>query len=431
MRRATMASPSGVHLVRCADERCVMRILVINSGSSSIKYKLFDMTDRSTLASGIVERIGEETGSMAHRERDARGKMPETRKIGRVADHRAGMRLIVEALSISRLGTEDAGLAGIGHRVVHGGEDFTRPALIDSKVLAVIRRNVPLAPLHNPANLIGLEVALEVAPHLPQVAVFDTAFHQSIPPRAFHYAIPRGLYERHRVRRYGFHGTSHRYVAGRAAAFLNRPLDCLNLITLHLGNGASAAAVSGGRCVDTSMGMTPLEGLMMGTRCGDIDPALHFYLLRETGLSPEGLDGLLNKESGLRGVCGTNDMREVLGRAKAGDDRARLALDMYCYRVKKYIGAYTAVLGRVDALVFTAGIGERAAPVREACCLGLEGIGIALDEEKNRGGSEPPFAIQAASSAVKILVVRTDEELEIAEQTLALIQSRKLSSGNG
>ena len=403
----------------------MMRILVLNSGSSSIKYKLFDMTDRSVLASGLVERIGEATGSLAHQARDGRGEMMETRKTGRVADHREGMQLIVEALSASRTGEEGAGLAGIGHRVVHGGEDFTEPTLIDERVLGVIRRNVPLAPLHNPPNLIGIEVALEAAPHLPQVAVFDTAFHQSIPPKAFHYALPHELYAQQRVRRYGFHGTSHQYVARRAAAFLERPPESLNLITLHLGNGASAAAVEQGRCVDTSMGMTPLEGLIMGTRCGDIDPAVHFYLLRETGRSPEELDALLNKESGLKGICGTNDMREVLEKADAGDERARLAIDMYCYRVKKYIGAYAAVLGRVDALVFTAGIGERAAPIREGCCRGLPGLGILLDPQKNRAGSRPPFEVQATASAVKILVIPTDEELQIAEQTFELIRNRK------
>jgi acetate kinase len=397
-------------------ERCMMRILVLNSGSSSIKYKLFDMTDRSILASGLVERIGEATSSLAHQARDARGEMTETRKTGRLADHREGMQQIVEALSASRTGEEGAGLAGIGHRVVHGGEDFTKPTLIDEQVLAVIRRNVPLAPLHNPANLIGIEVALDAAPHLPQVAVFDTAFH---------YAVPHELYTQNRVRRYGFHGTSHQYVARRAAAFLKRPPESLNLITLHLGNGASVAAVEQGRCVDTSMGMTPLEGLIMGTRCGDIDPAVHFYLLRETGRSPDELDSLFNKESGLKGICGTNDMREVLEKADAGDERARLAIDMYCYRVKKYIGAYTAVLGRVDALVFTAGIGERAAPIRERCCQGLPGLGIVLDPQQNRACTRTPFETQDTTSSVKILVISTDEELQIAEQTLELIRSRK------
>jgi acetate kinase len=402
-----------------------MRILVLNSGSSSIKYKLFDMSEPAILASGLVERIGEEAGSLKHEARNPKGTMTETRRTGRIADHREGMQWIVEALAASRADGEETELAGIGHRVVHGGEDFTEPTLIDEKVLAVIRKNVPLAPLHNPANLVGIEVALETVPGLPQVAVFDTAFHQTIPPRAFRYAIPEELYTRHRARRYGFHGTSHQYVAGQAASFLKKPLASLNLITLHLGNGASVAAVEKGRCVDTSMGMTPLEGLIMGTRCGDIDPALHFYLLRETGKSPDELDALFNKQSGLRGICGTNDMREVLERADAGEERAQLAVDMYCYRVKKYIGAYVAALGGVDALVFTAGIGEHAAPIRERCCQGLSGIGITLDPERNRTEVPPPFEMQAENSRVKILVMATDEELQIAEQTLALIQQRK------
>ena len=408
-----------------------MRILVLNSGSSSIKYKLFDMTDRSILASGLVERIGEEPSSLKHQARSAQGEMAETCRTGRVSDHREGMRWIVEALSGSRAGQGEAELAGIGHRIVHGGEDFTEPTLIDEKVLAVIRQNVPLAPLHNPANLIGIEVSLEAVPNLPQVAVFDTAFHQSIPPQAFHYALPREMYDRYRVRRYGFHGTSHRCVARQAATYVGRPLESLNLITLHLGNGASAAAIEKGRCVDTSMGMTPLEGLIMGTRCGDLDPAVHFYLFRETGRSPEDLDSLLNKESGLKGICGTNDMREVLQKAEAGDERAALAIEMYGYRVKKYIGAYTAVLGRVDALVFTAGIGEHSSEVRECCCRGLAGLGIVLDPEKNRRPCDPPFDVQSAESRVRILVIRTDEELEIAEQTLALTQRQEAKGQRG
>jgi len=271
---------------------------------------------------------------------------------------------------------------------------------------------------------VGIEVALEIVPHVPQVAVFDTAFHQSIPPKAFHYAILRELYERHRVRRYGFHGTSHHFVSKRAAAFLGRPLESLNLITLHLGNGASVAAVEKGRSVDTSMGMTPLEGLIMGTRCGDLDPAVLFYLLRETGQSPEDLDSLLNKESGLKGICGTNDMREVLEKAGAGDERAQLAIEMYGYRVRKYIGAYAAVLGLVDALVFTAGIGERSPPIRELCCQGLSGLGIVLDPAKNRSDTPPPFEVQAAGSRTRIIVIPTDEELEIAEQTFDLVKRK-------
>ncbi len=400
-----------------------MNILVINSGSSSIKYKLFEMPAGRVLASGLVERIGEEESLLVHHVRDADGGTTEVREPGRVADHRRGLERIIEALSrVGEEGGRKISLHGVGHRVVHGGEDFQEPTLIDGQVLEGIRKNVPLAPLHNPANVTGIEVTLEVVPGVPQVAVFDTAFHQSIPPEAFHYAIPHELYTRYRVRRYGFHGTSHDYVARRTAALLGEPLERLNLITLHLGNGASAAAIAGGRSVDTSMGMTPLEGLIMGTRCGDLDPAIHFYLLRESELTPEALEGTLNRESGLKGICGANDMREVLERAGRGDERARLAVEMYAYRIRKYIGAYTAVLGRVDALVFTAGIGERSASIREACCRGLSGLGMVLDPDRNRAAA-PPCEIQAADSRVRILVVPTDEEIRIAEQVYDLVRT--------
>ncbi len=402
-----------------------MKVMVINSGSSSIKYKVFDMNEGSVLALGLLERIGEGTSSLTHSGRDTNGEMKETCQTGKVADHRQGLGRIVQILSQSGVVGDPSELAGIGHRVVHGGEDFKEPTLVNDDVVASIRRNIPLAPLHNPANLIAIEAALEYVPHIPQVAVFDTAFHQSIPPMAFHYAIPYELYSTYRVRRYGFHGTSHQYVATQAAAHLGRSLDSLNLITLHLGNGASVAAIEKGRSVDTSMGLTPLEGLIMGTRSGDIDPAIHFYLLRETGQSPEELESLLNKQSGLKGICGVNDMREVQQKAKAGDERARLAIDMYCYRIKKYIGAYFAVLGMVDALVFTAGIGEHSAQTRDLTCQGLAGFGIVVDPEKNRKQSDGPFDIQTESSSVKILVIPTDEELQIAQQTFAVIQGRR------
>lgn len=385
---------------------------------------LFDMSDRSLVASGILKRIGEEISSLTHQVRNAEGEMTESRRSGKVSDHREGFRWIVEALFQAQVLQDPAELAGIGHRVVHGGEDFQEPTLIDEDVVASIRRNIPLALLHNPANLIAIEVALEEVPQLPQVAVFDTAFHQSIPPRAFHYAIPHEFHTEHRVRRYGFHGTSHQYVAKRAAVHLNRSLETLNLITLHLANGASIAAIERGRCIDTSMGMTPLEGLIMGTRCGDLDPAIHFYLLRETGQTPDGLDSLLNTQSGLKGICGVNDMREVLQRVHAGNERARLAIDMYCYRIKKYIGAYFAVLGTVDALAFTAGIGENSPEIRERSCQGLSGLGIVVDPEKNRTRPQGPLEMQAKENSVKILVIPTDEELQIAEQTMALIRAR-------
>ncbi len=282
---------------------------------------------------------------------------------------------------------------------------------------------IPLAPLHNPANLLGIEVALESAPEVPQVAVFDTAFHQSLPPYAFRYALPQDWYERHRIRRYGFHGTSHGYVAGQAAAHLNKPLTSVNLITLHLGNGASVAAIKNGNSVDTSMGLTPLEGLIMGTRSGDIDPAIIFYLVRKADLSQNEIESLLNKHSGLKGVCGVNDMREIAQLADKGDEPARLAIEMYCYRIKKYIGAYYAVLGDVDALVFTAGIGENAAGIRLQSCEGLAHLGIEIDEKKNEFNTSGIFEIQSDASAIKILVIPTDEELEIAEQTVEKIKS--------
>jgi acetate kinase len=292
--------------------------------------------------------------------------------------------------------------------------------------VAAIRALMALAPLHNPANLLGIEVCLELIPTVPQVAVFDTAFHQTMPPHAFRYALPESLYTEHAVRRYGFHGTSHAYVAKRAAQHLGLSLDRLNLITLHLGNGASAAAIQNGRCVDTSMGMTPLEGLVMGTRCGDLDPALGFYIGRATGLDPAAVETLLNKESGLKGLCGANDMREVLKRMDAGDAPARLAFEVYCYRIRKYLGAYCAVLGRVDAIVFTAGVGENAPAVRARACAGLDPLGIRLDTSRNDAASAEIEEIQQKNSVVKLLVIRTNEELEIAEQTRAVLAAARV-----
>jgi acetate kinase len=338
-----------------------------------------------------------------------------------VADHAVGFDLINTVLKDTGALGNMADLAGIGHRVVHGGEAFKQPTLIDDTVIATIRELIPLAPLHNPANLVGIEVARGAAPEVPQVAVFDTAFHQSIPPHAFHYALPRALYSEHRVRRYGFHGTSHAYVAEQAARFLAQPLASLNLITLHLGNGASVTAVESGRSIDTSMGLTPLEGLIMGTRCGDIDPAIIFYLGRETGRSIEAIDQLLNKESGLKGLCGFNDMREITRLARESDTDARLAIDMVCYRIRKYIGAYYAALGRLDALVFTGGVGENAVDIREGACRGLQPMGIDLDPDRNADPSRKTRAIHSDQSRVKILVIPTNEELKIADETRLLL----------
>ena len=400
-----------------------MKILVLNSGSSSIKYRLFDMTAKTVLASGVIEQIGEAGSRLIHHNRNRNGEMEEIVTAETVADHRQGFQLMEAVLGESGAVQDNKELFGIGHRVVHGGEEFKEPTLIDKKIIDTIRRLIPLAPLHNPANLLGIEVAMQSAPQVPQVAVFDTAFHQSIPVHAFRYAIPQDLYEAHHVRRYGFHGTSHYYVAKQAAKLMQRPLKTLNLISLHLGNGASATAVKGGISIDTSMGMTPLEGLIMGTRCGDIDPAIIFYLKRKTGLARDAVESILNKQSGLKGICGVNDMRQIEELARDGNSRAQLAIEMVCYRIKKYIGAYCAVLGRLDALVFTAGIGEKSPLIRACSCQGLAHLGIAVDPDKNNRKSKEAFEIQTESSTVKILVIPTNEELEIAEQTVACIES--------
>ncbi len=348
-------------------------ILVLNSGSSSIKYELIDMAGPVTVAEGLVERIGEETSRVEH---VAQGMSYLIERP--LVDHRAGLAAMAEAFDAT-VPVDPAALTAVGHRVVHGGDRFSQPAVIDDEVLDAIRECIPLAPLHNPANLDGIRVAMEIFPDLPQVAVFDTAFHQTMPPRAFLYAIPYELYEQDRVRRYGFHGTSHRFVAGECARLLGRPLEECNLITVHLGNGCSMTAIENGRSIDTTLGMTPLEGLVMGTRSGDVDPALHLFLKQNKGMELEAIDALLNKESGLKGLCGMNDMRDIHRAAEAGDRRAAIALEVQTYRNRKYLGAYMAVLGRVDAIVFTAGIGENDAVVRAESLRGLEHLGVVLD----------------------------------------------------
>ena len=400
-----------------------MKVLVINSGSSSIKYQLFDMSNKAALARGLLEKIGETESRLTHQFRGEQGNKAEVTRSLPVENHQQGFQLIGDVLNESGAVHDSSELFGIGHRVVHGGEAFKEPALIDEKVMTTIQVLSPLAPLHNPANLTGIEVALQFAPGVPQIAVFDTAFHQSIPPQAFHYALPLDLYQNHNVRRYGFHGTSHGYVAKQAALYLKRSLHSLNLITLHLGNGASVTAIEKGRSIDTSMGMTPLEGLIMGTRSGDIDPAIIFYLGKKTDLSQDEMESLLNKHSGLKGICGVNDMREIAEMANAGNELARLAIEMYCYRIKKYIGAYSAVLGSVDALVFTGGIGENAADIRARACEGLSKMGVEVDANKNSLKTSGIREIQRNSSSVRVLIIPTDEELEIAEQTVAKIQS--------
>ena len=395
-----------------------MKILVINAGSSSLKYRLFAMDGHRILLSGLIERIGE---SMArHRYQLAQDEPCCIEQ--NLADHAQALTELFALL-------ENCGLVGhgelacIGHRVVHGGEEFHAPALIDNGVIQQIAAMIPLAPLHNPANLLGIREAMRLMGDIPQVAVFDTAFHCNMPDYAYRYPLPAKVYLEQGVRRYGFHGTSHAYVAKQAAAFLGLPLNTLNLITLHLGNGASVCAIQQGVSIDTSMGMTPLEGLMMGTRCGDIDPSLHFYLSRTLHLSMDAVENLLNKDSGFKGVCGENDMRAIHQMADAGDASARLALAMYAYRIKKYMGAYYAVLGRVDALVFTGGIGENDAWLRQQCCAGLEQLGISVDTQKNQSLSQPCGLVSSEHARVKILVVRTDEELEIAIQAKDCLQA--------
>ncbi|RQW97875.1 acetate/propionate family kinase [Micromonospora inaquosa] len=362
------------------------QVLVLNCGSSSVKWRRYD-GDRA-LDHGLVERIGEPGGG------------PK--------DHTAAVRQILAGLDLT-------GLAAIGHRVVHGGRTFSAPVLIDDAVLAAIKNLVPLAPLHNPANLAGIEVARAALPDVPQVAVFDTAFHHTLPDAGATYAIDRDTAERYGIRRYGFHGTSHAYVSRRTAELLGRPYEQVNTITLHLGNGASACAVENGRSVATSMGMSPLEGLVMGTRSGDIDPTVIFHLRREGGLSVDDIDDLLNHRSGLLGLTGVNDMREVLERRAAGDPAAALAFDVYCRRITGYVGAYYALLGRVDAITFTAGVGEHAAPVRAAALAGLGRLGISVDDARNDGDGDRLISPDGAE--VSVCVIRTDEEREIARQT--------------
>lgn len=403
-----------------------MKILIINTGSSSIKYQLFDMVGQGILASGVAEKIGEEKGVLTHGRFLPTGEIREKVEEGKIVDHHEGLKRIVDLLVDPEQGVieDKSEISAVGHRVVHGGETFRAPTIIDGKVIEAIKKNIPLAPLHNPPNLMGIEVARTLFPEAPQVAVFDTAFHQTLPMESFLYAIPFELYEKHKIRRYGFHGTSHVYVAEKAAEFMESPLNELNLITIHLGNGASMAAIKKGRSVDTTMGMTPLAGLVMGTRSGDVDPALPFFLAEHLGISVRQIDDLLNKQSGLKGICGSNDMREVIDKKDAGDTKAKLALDIYTYRIKKYIGAYFAALENLDAIVFTAGVGENSPFIRERCCQGLHKLGIEIDSERNNQTLEGIREISPPGNQVKVLVVPTDEELEIAQETRKVLEKR-------
>jgi len=399
-----------------------VRILVLNSGSSSLKYQLFDMAERALLARGAAERIGDSGSRLVHGQRDGEGTIRKSTIECALRDHAAALDRIADLLADDGAAGGDRELHAIGHRVVHGGEAFREPCLIDRQVIAAIRELATLAPLHNPANLLGIEVSMARRPDVPQVAVFDTAFHQSIPPHAYRYAIPDDWYRSHGVRRYGFHGTSHAYVAKQTAAELGRPLEEINLIVLHLGNGASATAIANGKSVDTSMGLTPLEGLVMGTRSGDIDPGAITHLVRHAGVDIDEIDANLNEESGLVGLCGAGDMRDVLRREAAGNASARLALDVYTYRLRKYIGAYMAALGHVDAIVFTAGVGENSPDIRARACDGLTALGVALDKTRNQARTAGARPIHRRGAPVEVWVVPTNEELEIAEQTLRCIK---------
>jgi len=395
-------------------------ILVVNSGSSSMKYQLIDPDEGQAVTSGLIERIGvagSEPGQAAHKQD---GEVFEF--VGEIPDHAAAIEVMKGLFDRAGRPIERSGLAGVGHRVVHGGSLFGDPTLIDAKVLAEIKDLSVLAPLHNPANAIGIEQAMLAFPDVPQVAVFDTAFFRDLPAAAATYAIDRAVAADYQVRRYGFHGTSHQYVSEQVAQSLGRDLADLRQIVLHLGNGASVSAVDGGRAVETSMGLTPLEGLVMGTRSGDLDPGIVFHLARAGGLSLDETDNLLNRRSGMLGLAGVSDFRDIDRLIDAGDADAALALDVYCHRVRKYIGAYLAVLGGADVLTFTAGVGENAANVRARVLSGLEGLGLVLDPERNAVRSPQPRVISTDDSAVTVMVVPTNEELAIARATLALVR---------
>jgi acetate kinase len=391
-------------------------VLVVNAGSSSLKYSLVDASTGDVSASGLVEKVGEPSARLTHT-----GPSGTTSDVLVCGSHADALRAAFDAFDSHGPALSDVPLRAVGHRVVHGGARFSAPALIDDALVDAVKALVPLAPLHNPANLDGIEAARGLFPSVPQVAVFDTAFHQTLPEHAYTYALPLALRDEHRIRRYGFHGTSYSFVCGEAARVLGRHLEDLNLVVLHLGNGASAAAVRGGESVDTSMGLTPLEGLVMGTRSGDVDPALHAHLHRHLGWSLERIDDVLNRESGLLGLSGESDFRSVDQARTAGSEHAQLAFEVYCHRIRKYVGAYYAVLGTVDAVVFTAGVGQHAPGVRAASLSGLERLGIAVDPARNEQDPDVARVISPDGSDVTVLMVPTDEEWEIARQSLAVV----------
>ncbi|MDD3852338.1 MAG: acetate kinase [Syntrophomonadaceae bacterium] len=395
-----------------------MKVLVVNAGSSSIKYQVFDMTDESVLAKGLVDRVGIPGSTLEHK---PTGKDEVVIKQD-LPDHTEGMKLVLNVLINPEYGIIKSmdEIGAVGHRVVHGGEDFAESVVIDDKVKKVIKDCFDIAPLHNPPNLMGIEACQELMPNVKHVAAFDTAFHQTMQPANFMYALPYEVYEKFKVRRYGFHGTSHYYVSHRAAEMLGKPYEECKIVTLHLGNGASMAAIKEGRVVDTSMGFTPLEGLVMGTRSGDIDPAIVFFLMEKLGMNSQEANSYFNKKSGMLGLSGvSNDLRDILEAASSGNERAQNALDVYYNKVKGYIGNYIAKLNGCDCLVFTAGVGENGYDVREKVCENLDALGIKMDVEKNKvRGKEVDVA--TADSKVRIFVIPTNEELVIARDTYKL-----------
>ncbi|WP_163696849.1 acetate kinase [Mycolicibacterium sarraceniae] len=391
-------------------------VLVLNSGSSSLKYQLLQPDTGVSLAHGIVERIGEAASTAT-----LTSGNEEIRHDGGIADHEAALRTAFDLFAEAGQHLDDLGLVAVGHRVVHGGQDLYRPTIVDDALIVKLAELAPLAPLHNPPAVLGIEVARRALPDVPHVAVFDTAFFHDLPAASATYAIDRDLASRWQIRRYGFHGTSHQYVSQQAAQFLETPIESLNQIVLHLGNGASASAVAGGRPVDTSMGLTPMEGLVMGTRSGDVDPGVLAYLWRTAGLGVEEIEAMLNRRSGMYGLSGEIDFRVVHQRIESGDEAAQLAYDVYIHRLRKYIGAYLAILGHTDVLTFTAGVGENDARVRRDALTALAPLGIELDEHLNESPARGARRISADKSPTTVLVIPTNEELAIARACLTVV----------
>jgi acetate kinase len=398
-----------------------MKVLVINAGSSSLKYQLYNMETEEVLASGRIERIGMDSSIVTH---EPPGK-PDVTQVSEILDHVTAVKKVVYMLIHPEHGAVKSmeEIDAVGHRVVHGGEVFKSSALVTADVKQEIRKLIDLAPLHNPAHMMGISAVEANMPNVPQVVVFDTAFHQSMPNTSYLYPIPKVLYRRHKVRRYGFHGTSHQYVSQQAADFLGKPLESLKMISCHIGNGASCTAILDGKSFDTSMGMTPLEGLMMGTRSGDLDPAIVPYVMNKEDLTLNEVNSMLNKHSGMLAISGiSSDMREIVEAMGEGDTNAKLAFDMYTYRIRKYIGAYAAAMNGVDIILFTAGVGENSNVLRKAVCEGISFLGVELDEERNNVRSKEVRQISTATSPVKVLVVPTNEELLIARDTYTIVK---------